>query len=88
MAHAKDPHVVFVKTEQDPVIADPQAEGTGHVAVQGRDIAAACPRVMQDTLEDAHGGGAIQMADVGCRPWRPRATRYGRAALFVQREIF
>jgi hypothetical protein len=65
MAHAEDPHGASVKAEQDAVIASPQAKGTRHVAVQGRDVAGARRGVMQDALEDAYGGWAIHTADVG-----------------------
>src|SRR4051812_43644381 len=79
MPHAEDPHSALVKAEQDVVVADPQAKRPRHVAVQGRDIARTRGGVMYDVVEDAHGGGAIQAADVGLglvEPLDPVARHY------------
>lgn len=37
------------------------------------------------SLENAHGGETIHKADVGL--WLRRATRCGRASLFIQRKV-
>src|SRR5579863_9390458 len=74
MAHAEDPHRVVVQREQNAVVAEAQAEGTRHVAVQGSHIAAAGAGVVENAVEDAHGGGAIQTADIGARFVEPFDT--------------
>jgi len=62
---AEDAHRVFLKGEEDAVIAQTEAERAGHVAVQGFDVAAAGTSVMQDSVEKTQGGRAVQTADIG-----------------------
>lgn len=45
MADSENTHRVFVKTEQDAVVADVEAERTGHVTMQGSNVATTGPGV-------------------------------------------
>jgi hypothetical protein len=65
MAHAEDAHNVFLKREQDALVAEAQAGRTRHVAVQGHNISTAGAGIVKNAIEDAHGDGTVQAANVG-----------------------
>ena len=85
MADAEDAHDVLRKRKQYAVVADAQAEGTGHAPVQRLDVAAPGAGVVKtpSKMRRRWGGPGGER-----RPWLRRTTRPGRAALLVDREVF
>lgn len=65
MADAGDAHDVVPNGEHDAIVAEAQAKLTGPVSMQRLDVAAAGAGAMKKAVEDSHGGGAVQAANVG-----------------------
>lgn len=59
--------VVFLQREQYPVITVTQSEPTSHIAVKSSQVTAARAGLVENAIEDTHGGGSIQAANVGSR---------------------
>jgi len=54
-----------VELEQNAVVPEPEAESTGHVTVQRIDVTRASAGKAQNAIEQAHGGVAVEGADIG-----------------------
>jgi hypothetical protein len=65
MADTEDAHGIFFEGEWHTVVAEPEPERTGHVAVERGHAARAGLGETENAFEQAHGRGVVQRADVG-----------------------
>jgi len=65
MADAEDVYGAVLQREQDTVIPEPEPVRAGHITMQRIHVAGAGAGEMQHALEDAHGAGAVESADIG-----------------------
>src|SRR5262249_53371597 len=86
MPDTEDPHGVAFQIEQYAIVAKPQPEGTGHIAMKGLDLPAAGPREMENAFENAHGGRLIQRTNVG--PGFVLSVNPMRRHLLLERKVF
>jgi hypothetical protein len=71
VSDAEDLHGTAAKAKQNAIVSETQTEGASHVAVQSGNVARSGAGKMQDAVENAHYGIAINGSDIGCCVVKP-----------------